>query len=243
MKFSLIAILLILMFSLANAFTDHSLLTLIEFRPDGSAHVTEKITVTFDNDEERQAFSDAMANPESQATIVAWKKFSKNVEYHVNGVMTGSTRITAKRDFTISYPAGNIIIEYDTFPIAKVSQTSSRVTSYSFNGTGLNFKKLQTGQVILGQSIRLAFKIPDNARFTLITPQPEERNRNTISYLGPLSAKISLGFETEKSLSQEVNDFFIDLTTNTVNLVPILLALAFITFFAYKLLSKNDVIE
>lgn len=231
---------LILLTTLAAAYTDHSLVTLIDFKPDGSAKVTEKITVTFDSDAERESFSDAMANPSSQSTIVGWKKFSKSVEYHVAGVIPGSTRITAKRDFTISYPAGNIIVEYDTLPIAIVSQPSSRVTRYTFNGTGLNFKRLQTGQVILGQSIRLAFRIPNEARFTNINPQSDEVTKNTASFLGPLSAKFSVEFEIEKSLSQEVSDFFADLTTNTVNLVPILLALAFITFFAYKLLSPKQ---
>jgi hypothetical protein len=239
MKLAHLLAIVLLFSSLAQAFSDHSLVTLVEFNPNGSAKVTEKITVTFDSDTERQAFTDAMANPTSQSTIVEWKKFSKNVEYHIAGVISSSTRITAKRDFSISYPAGNIIIEYDTLPIAKVTQPTSRVTSYSFNGSGLNFKKLQTGQVILGQSTRLAFKIPTGARFTTINPQTEETTTNTASFLGPLSAKIQVEFETEKSLSQEVTDFFNDLTTNTVNLVPILLALAFITFFAYKLLSPK----
>ena len=231
--------LVLLMSSLVYAFTDHSLLTLIEFKNDGSSKVTEKVTITFDSDEEREAFSDAMENPESQSTITQWKKFSKNVEYHVLGVITSSTRITAKRDFTISYPAGSIIVEYETIPIAKVIQASSRTTKYSFNGTGLNFKKLQTGQVVLGQSTRLAFRIPTEARFTVVNPQSDEVTKNTASFLGPISTKFQVEFETEKSLSQEVNDFFADLTTNTVNLVPILLALAFITFFAYKLLAPQ----
>lgn len=223
----------------ASGFTDHSLVTLVEFKSDGSAKVTEKITVTFDSESEREAFTNSMANPKVQSTIIELKKFSKNVDYHVTGAITSSTRITAKRDFTISYPAGNIILEYDTVPIAFKFKPSSRATRFSFNTSGLNFQKLQTGQVVLGQSVRLAFRIPSEARFTSINPQIDENTKSTVSFLGPMSAKIAVEFEIEKSLSQEVTEFFSDLTANTVNLVPVLLALAFIAFFAYKLLTPK----
>lgn len=220
-----------------NGYTDTAFTLTFQLSPE-KVHVIEKMVFSLDTAEERSAFSTSLRL--GRSTVSDWSKYSRNVAYHVHGLLvyTNTTRIVAKPDFSLRHTPGVVLIEYDVSPLI-LSKTvkSSRVTEYEFNTSMLLLDRLQSKEVVLGNIDELVFEISEGDQFSKVLPDAQERSANRIVFKGPLTSKFELAFIQEKTLSQEVNEFFFQTYSNAANLIPLLLVLALLLFVWFKLVA------
>ncbi len=238
-------LLLVLVFSVfllsgfVNAYIDTSTSMTFQLSPD-KVHVIEKTVVLLENAAEKSAFSSSLTLGKS--TISDWRAYSDNIDYHVYGplVYVNSTRIVAKLDTSIPQNPAVIVVEYDVSP-AILSKTvkSTRVVEYSLNFSLLNVKRLQSKEIVLGNIGEFSFEIPDGDAFSLVRPDAIKTGSNSVSFKGPITSSFEIAFIEEKTLSQEVNDFFVQTYSNVANLIPLLLVLALLVFVWFKLVSGD----
>ncbi len=226
---------ILLLFPLVNAYADTSFSVRIQLAP-GNVHVIERTAFLLENSEERAAFSNSLQLGKS--TIRDWRAYSHNIDYHVSGkfVYANSTRIVAKRDISTSFSPAVVVLEYDVDPSVLIERiSSSRVTEYSFNASLLTLRRLQTDDIVLGNIDELTFEIPVGTAFSTVTPEPQLQSHNSVSFKGPLISKVKVSFIQEKTLSEEVSEFFVQASSNAANLISLLLLLAFLLFVWFKL--------
>ena len=220
----------------AAAYTDLSLEVTAHVNDDGTAHVTEKTTIFMDTQNEQEAFDyTAIAG----ASISDWTKFSKNVKYHVNGAVV-SPKIAGRR---IGTNTGMIILEYDlASPIFSINQTGSRMKTFALNDGVLGFESSKAGETILPKGSSFSFEIPLDAQVVSAYPAPSSTEKNVVSWAGTHGYVVGawkLVFQREKSLSSEVNSFFLQLYEQLISLVPPLILLAIAALVAYKFTRKK----
>lgn len=239
MRFSLLFLSVCLLFPLVSGYTDASFTVKFQLSPE-KVHVVEKITFLLDNDVEKSAFSDSLRL--GRSTISDWRTYSRYFDYHAFGplIEVNSTRIVAKQDFSQSHAPAVVSVEYDVDPSLLLKTVkSSRVTEYAVNTSLLNLNKLRSGEIVVGSIDEFTFEIPEGTSFSQTLPEPQSRGNNFVSFKGPLTSKFEISFIEEKTLSEEVNLFFVSLFSNAANLIPLLLVLALLLFIWFKLVSDN----
>ncbi len=230
---------ILLLLGLASGYTDTSFSVTFQLSPE-KVHVVEKTVFLLDNDAERNAFSTSLRLGKS--TVSDWKKYSRNIDYHVLGpfVLVNSTRIVAKRDFSLSHNPAVVVVEYDAKPAFLTKKIkSSRVTEFELNSSLLSLNRLESKEIVLGNIDELVFEIPYGTQFGKLHPTPSEKTYNMISFKGPLTSKFEISFIAEKTLSEEVGTFFLETYSNAANLIPLLLAFALLLFIAFKLVFAS----
>ncbi len=232
MKFSLalLAVALLLALPLAQAYTDHSLSVTVLVKTDGTAHVREKTIFYVDTDAEIEAFKDNLKLGKS--TILAWKKFSDNIRYHIGGVQSpvDNLTITAGPEYDIKQNARSVTLDYDLVDkFVEGEKIGSRTIRFTLNEEILGFDKSETRQTILGSNVYFTIALPQGATLVKkdgavqVGPSPyeyDESNR-TIMWFGPSTGRWILEYEVEEPLSDEVFGFFSDLYNKLVELLPL----------------------
>lgn len=228
-----LAVYLLLIGVLANAYSDYSFKAVVKIDGEGAAHVTEKTVLLFENQLERKAFEDNMNLGES--TIVEWRKFSENIKYHFKGGIS-NIKITAKREFDVSFDAGTIILEYDVVPLFDQVKVGSRRTVYTLLPDSLSFQRTGTGQISLGNNVELVFEYPSDAELLKADPIYDENDRQIV-WRGPLTGNWEFQFAREIPLSQEVSEFFVETYLRATKSLPLLLLSAFSLLVLFVLLK------
>ncbi len=237
--FLLLVFSLYLLLSPASAYVDTSFSMTLQLSPE-KVHVIEKNVFLLENDGEKTAFSNSLRL--GRSTISDWRAYSHNIDYHVFGplVFFNSTKIVAKIDVSVAHRPGVVVIEYDVDrSILEKRLKSSRVTEYWFNTSQLTLDRLRSRELVLGNIDELAFNIPEGDTFSVVQPDPQQRGLNAVSFKGPMASNFEIAFIQEKTLSEEVSDFFIQTYSNAANLIPLLLVLALLLFVWYKLVSES----
>jgi hypothetical protein len=224
---------LILLAPFTAAYSDYSFSANVEFSPDGTGHVTEKTIFLFENAEERKAFELNMNLGES--TISEWRKFSENIKFHVKGKIS-NVKITAKREFTVSFEAGAVIMEYDLESATTEQKAGSRRTVYTLLPDALAFDRTKTGQTSLGNNVVLQFEYPKSSELLKVAPVYEE-NGNVITWNGPIAGNWEFQYAEEIPLSQEVSEFFISTYDNAVDSMPLVLLSGFTLILLFVLVK------
>ncbi|MEK6954701.1 MAG: hypothetical protein AABX01_06835 [Candidatus Micrarchaeota archaeon] len=209
----------ILLLSLSGAYSDYSFSAHAKINPDGTAHVTEKTVFLFENQQERKAFEQNMNLGES--TIIKWQEMSPNIKHHFRGLIS-NTKITAKREFSVSFDAGTVIVEYDVGPIFTSEKIGSRRTVYSLTPDSLVFDKTKTGQTSLGNNVELEFVYPKGTELIRAAPV-YDGDGNVILWKGPIAGNWEFAYAVEIPLSQEVSEFFYSTYKNATDSLPLIL--------------------
>lgn len=203
---------------------------------DATAHVTEKTTIFMNSQSELEAFD---YNALVGTSIADWSRFSKNARYHLNGPVL-SPRISGRRTGTNT---GMIIIEYDVAgPIFSINQTGSRLKTYSLKEGVFGFDSSKAGETIIPKGTVLNVEIPLDARPVSVSPPVSSSEGSVLSWSathGPIVGLWKIVFEREKSLSSEVNAFFIELYGKMISLVLPVIFLAIAALVAYKFARKK----
>ncbi len=232
MKYALVLLAVALLFVLpvAQAYTDHSLSVTVTVKKDGTAHVREKTIFYVDSDAEIEAFKNNLKLGKS--TILAWKKFSDNIRYHIGGVQSpvDNLTITAGPEYDIKQNARSVTLDYDLVDqFVQTRQVGSRTLHCTLNEEILGFDKSETRQTILGSNVFFTIALPQTSSLAkkdgaiLVGPSPyvfDEPNR-TITWFGPSTGRWILEYEVEEPLSDEVYGFFSDLYDKLVELLPL----------------------
>ncbi len=234
-KISLLAAFIVLAHS-SFGYSDLSLEVLIKVSEDGTAHVTEKTTIFMNTQSELESFDYTVL---VGASIADWTRFSRNVRYHVNGPVA-APRIAGRRMGTNT---GMIILEYDlASPIFSINQTGSRLKTYALNEGVLGFDSSRAGETIISKGTVLTIEIPVDAQLVSFSPPASSIEKNTLSWSathGSIVGSWKLVFLREKSLSSEVNEFFVGFYEKIISLVPPLILLVIVVLVAYKFMRKK----
>lgn len=232
MKSQLVVYLLVLI-ALSSAYSDYSFSAQAKINSDGSAHVTEKTIFLFENGDERKTFELNMNLGES--TILEWRKFSNNIKFHFKGKIA-NPKITAKREFAVSFDAGAVIVEYDVESIFSAGKVGSRRTVYSLLPDALAYDRTRTGQTSLGNNVELRFEYPKGAELLKASPVYDEKG-NEIIWIGPLTGNWEFQFAEEIPLSQEVGEFFLSTYNGAAESLPLILFSGFSLLLLFVLVK------
>lgn len=228
--------LLVILAQVAVGYSDSSLEVTVSVNDDGTAHVAEKATIFINNQNELEAFD---YNALVGVSIADWTRFSKNVKYHMNGPAT-FLKITGGR---ISANMGVITLEYAlTSPVFLTNQSGSRTTVYELKKNVLGFESSKAGETIIPAGTVLTFELPIDAQSPVYSPEVSSRDGRVISWAashGAIVGTWKLLFQRERSLSSEVNEFFISLYKDVISLVPFIILLAIVVLVVYKFTQKK----
>ncbi|MEM4254803.1 MAG: hypothetical protein QXR53_00540 [Candidatus Norongarragalinales archaeon] len=221
----------------AFAYLDQSFSVYVKVLEGGDARITEKSVFFLENDLEKEAFDYYLHL--GQSTLLDWKRFSKNIGYHFSGGVS-NLRIVATREYEIHPNAASVTLEYDAEKVMRLEPVSSRGTKYSLN-TPLIALISSRGEISLGNSMSFTLEVPADAQEILVSPDPgPQRQKNVITWQGPILGKWDVEFTREKSLSEEVNEFFAKSVSDIQkNYFWVLLA-AFALVVAFKFLQKQE---
>ncbi len=221
----------------ARAYSDQFYIANVTLQPAGGAHVTETTVISLTSSDEVQAFETAI---QSAASLTDWRRFSKNVGYHFNG-LTQDTHITGKRDVSLGVPVGVVIVDYDlNYTVAVPEQTGTRITRYTLGPDVLNFPGPSEGESTLLNGMSLTFKLPSDATLVSAEPSVFERHGNDLTWKGALTGRWRLTYDREIPLSQEVNQFFSDAYHNGLTFIPILLLVILLAFVGLKMIGRRN---
>lgn len=189
----------------AFAYLDQSFSIYVKAFEDGNGEITEKTVFFLENNQEKEAFDYYLRL--GKTTLLDWKRFSKNIGYHFSGA-SSNLRIVATREFDIHPNAASITLQYDAQQVMKLEQVSSRATKYTLN-TPLIALISSRGEISLGNSMSFTLEVPQDSQQIVVSPDPgASRQKNIITWEGPIHGKWDVEFIREKSLSEEVNAFF-----------------------------------
>ncbi len=242
--FAIVAFLLLVIGPFSKAYTQIGLTINVNFNKDGSAHVTERYSLLLDNDTETETFQNYVEF--GQNTIIEWRQFLKDLNYHLSGTATPQNiKISASRLLQIGARSAEIDLDYD-LPSTLTSQTKlkSRLTQYTFNQSYLNFARSTYGQTILPSGTTLIFNAPPGSIIDTSGsyPIPAETTSNSLTWVGPITARWKFDYTIEESLSDEVATYFNQLYLNIFNTIPYLLPFALVLLilaFGYSKLVKH----
>jgi hypothetical protein len=199
-------------------------------KTDGTAHVREKTIFYADTDAEIEAFKNNLKLGKS--TLLAWKKFSDNIRYHIGGVQSpvDNLTITAGPEYDIKANARSVTLDYDLVDqFVTTQKAGSRTTRCTLNDPMLGFDRSETGQTVLGSNVYFTIALPAGSLLSrkdgvaLVGPSPyvyDESNR-TITWSGPSTGKWLLEYDVEEPLSNEVFGYFSGLYNRLVELLPL----------------------
>jgi hypothetical protein len=225
----------------SSAYADRSFTMEVRLNADGRAHIIETTSITLENQTEKDDFSYNLALGES--TIKDWKRFSKNIRYHMQGPIASNPKISAKRDFDVSSDAALITIEYDMVnSLVTPEKANARTTKYSFDSSYLMLEtSLKGNKTVLGNGVTLIFKLPSGAREAQVEPQPAS-TENGFKWQGPMVGDWKISYQIEQPMSDEVRKYFAGLYTKAYAMLPQFFLAAMIilsgVFFFLKLRNK-----
>jgi len=231
------ALCLLLLAPYSFAYLDRSFSMYVKVLEDGNARITEKTVFFLETDAEKEAFEYYLRL--GQTTLLDWKRFSKNVGYHFSGGVS-NLRVVAAREFELHPNAASVTLEYDAENAMRLSRASSRVTRYELN-TPLIALISAKGEISLGNAMSFTLEVPPDAQEIRVSPDPgPRRQKNVITWTGPIFGKWDVEFTREKSLSEEINEFFArsvgDLRNNYLWVLLALFALV----VAFKFLQPQE---
>ncbi len=232
------ALLLLSLSVLASAYSDYSYSANVKVNGDGTAKVMEKSVFVFENENERSEFERNLNLGES--TIAEWQKFSKNVKYHFRGGVN-NVRITAKKEFSVGFNAGTVIIEYDIeTSLFNKTKEGSRKTVYTLEQEALAFEVTNARETILGNNMQLVFELPGDSEITKIAPLPDSSEGRTFTWNGPVARKWELQFSREIPLSQEVSEFFTESYNEVLSFAPLILLVLLVLIVSFILVKFKN---
>ena len=221
----------------ALAYLDQSFSIYAKVAEDGNARITEKTVFFLENDLEKEAFDYYLRL--GQTTLLDWKRFSKSIGYHFSGKVS-TLRIVAKHEFDVHPNAASVTLEYDAEEIMQMQLFSARATKYTLN-TPLIALISSKGEISLGNSMSFTLEVPRDAQEIKISPDPGVlREKNVITWTGPLHGKWDVEFTREKSLSDEVNQFFAKSVGDLQKNYFWVLLLGFALVVAVKFMQKPE---
>lgn len=191
--------------------------TTVLLNPNGSARVSEAVTVTLPNSSLAQYTIDRSG---LNLTLSNWQTIvGPQLVQHIINPQTGVY------DFHLlpgplnrTYYGGIAVIymNYYVFNVTTVNQTGPRILGFKFNNDVLNFAH-GSGGVVLSQDTRFNIVFPENSMVLSVYPLPDypsnfasgNRNITMISWFGgePLY-NFNLVFQVKESLLNEVESFF-----------------------------------
>lgn len=239
MDWRVAAVLLLSLSALAPAYSDYAYSAYVSINGDGTAKVMEKSAFVSENENEREEFERNLNLGES--TIAEWQKFSKNIKYHFRGGIN-NVRITAKKEFSVGFDVGAVIIEYDIeTSLFNKTKEGSRKTVYALQQEALAFEVTNARETILGNNMQLTFELPKDAEVIKTAPLPDSTKDNAFTWNGPIARKWELQYSREIPLSQEVSEFFTDSYNEALSFLPLILLvllLAIVGFILVKFRNK-----
>ncbi|MFH1056251.1 MAG: hypothetical protein V1717_00415 [Candidatus Micrarchaeota archaeon] len=204
---------------------------------NGNAKITEKTIFFLETDAEKEAFEYYLRL--GQTTLLDWKRFSKNIGYHFSGAVS-NLKIVAAREFETHPNAASVTLEYDAEKVMGRATVSSRTTKYTLN-TPLIALISAKGEISLGNSMSFTLEVPPDAQEIKVSPDPgSRRQKNVITWTGPIFGKWDVEFVREKSLSEEVNEFFNRSVEDFRNNYLIILLVLFAIIVAFKIVQKPE---
>ena len=220
----------------AFAYLDQSFSLYAKVSEGGNAKITEKTVFFLENDAERDAFDYYLRL--GNTTLFDWQRFSKSIKYHFSGGVS-DLKIVAAREFSIHPNAASVTLEYDARNITLIEKASSRITRYDLN-TQLIALISSKGEISLGNGMTLTLELPEEAQEIRVSPDPGPgRQKNIIKWQGPIFGRWDVEFILEKSLSDEVNEFFVKSVEDLRKNYLWLLILLFIAIVLFKFLSPQ----
>ncbi|MBI5229521.1 hypothetical protein HY991_05400 [Candidatus Micrarchaeota archaeon] len=212
-------------------YSDVSLTVIAEIKEDGTASVSEAAYISLNTKEEIEAFDLNIRFAED--ILSNWSRFSPggNIKFHFsNGAQPANVHISPKRDYTIGYSIGLVNFTYDIRSPAVNISKSGRVTHYTFNGRILGFE----GVIPKGTKFTLIF--PKDSVIVRSYPEPTEAKENALTWTGQVKAsRWEVVAAKEKSLGEEVGEFFYEFYSEMLSLIPLILVSLFAFFLVFKL--------
>jgi len=208
-----------------------------EIQPDGSAKVRENIKMIIKG-EYSQALYDSGYSGYSNNDLSFWSTTTglKDVKRHISTSVTDISEFTLtpqprkKCNPVDEICHGELILEYIASPtynstggrdemvagtgLFTVENYKPRTMRYTLNPTALAFTTTEQGNIILDENVYFTVKFPDGTVVTNVNPMPEYVEESLPSRISELTwedlvlVKFTLVFEVEKSLQQEVSEFF-----------------------------------
>jgi len=239
MKNTMFFVFLLVFASFASSYADLVLEINVTIDANGSAFVIEKNIFLLENNEEIQNFESYLLR--DGLTLIDWQRFSKNIHYHFAGAITG-LHIVATREFNYGYTAAAVSMEYNIENLFVCNKINERTTSCALDNRKLDFESNEGFQLNSGQSVSL--ELPKEASNIKIAPRGGviEEKYNEFSWRGPLVGRWDVSFETEKSLSQEVTEFFIGAYKSASESYLWLVVLAFLLIGAFKYKQLREMV-
>jgi hypothetical protein len=256
-KLCILLVLTLLMLPTGGNFYDLSLSVTVKINQNGSAHVTEKVTLSLDPSSEdlynRSIYS-------RELTIMDWQQItgSQYLRQHILSPMAPrNMRIVPEdiRRYTYeNLSTANIKLDYDIDKIVTINQTGPRTLLYAFDSSALSFQPSPSGQV-LPRNNDLTIIIPPDSIVTSISPDPSEpaikrdyleqvRGVSNFTWSGTVPLmEFELAFTREESMDVEVRNFFQNLEGSMLSLLlspsGIVLTLLVVLIVAYLVLNKR----
>ncbi|OIO26616.1 hypothetical protein AUJ14_01415 [Candidatus Micrarchaeota archaeon CG1_02_55_22] len=236
-----LAVVLLLFPSVAFSAKDVSLLVTVELHADGGAFVKERYGLLLNDDSEIEEFNNYRYF--SQNTLTEWRRFSKNLKYHVAGQgVPVNPKLSAKRLLNVGSRTVSIELEYDVSHVVSSSAQGPRIQSYSFGTDVLSFDLTASREVILPLEplTTLELVLPPDAYLVqkTLSPEPTLQEGNKLSWSGPINGRWNVDYSIEQPLGNEVRAYFDGLYRNGVSVIPLALPIVFVLLVGVFLVNK-----
>ncbi len=242
---------------LGATFSDVSLVVTMKINLNGSAHVSEKVTLSLDQTAEdvynRSIFS-------RELTIMDWQQITNSQylrQHIISSVSARNLRIVPEdvRPYTYgSFSMADIKLDYDIDGAVTINQTGPRTLLYTLNSSALSFQPSPSGQV-LPKNNELTIIIPPDSIVTSISPDPTEpiikkdyldqvRGVSNFTWSGTVPiTEFQFAFTREEPMDVEVRNFFQNLEGMALSIIlsapGIVLTLLVVLAVAFLFLIKR----
>ncbi|HEV8289915.1 MAG TPA: hypothetical protein VGQ00_03130 [Candidatus Norongarragalinales archaeon] len=248
MKLTTATLFILALFSVsASAFTSQ-LLVSATVNQDGTASVTETITITHYNQTDVQFFDEVARRVEERGNAFeAWQTYNAYFGYHIQSGSPNNTRVISKREST---PCGvctsEIVLKYDvTQPIMTSEKVNERTTRFTLDNSKLAFTTSQSKETVIPPDEALEIILPRES--ILITAEPEPSNgldtakkEKIVLWRGRVTGKLEMVYEIERPLALEVTQFFVQLYNDALAWAPLLVLGAFALFAAWRIVKIRE---
>ena len=246
-----------------TGFEDLSLTVTITAKEDGTAHVTEEVRLAVSQNVVDLYKTSLLS---TRLTIVDWQRTtgSRNLRHHVLGenVTPLNTRVFPRpltRLYFSERAIAIITVEYDTSGrVFDLTEIGPRRTAYTLLPGVLSFENAPEGQVLPENTV-LEINVLPNSVVDLhstfprpTSPEFEDRPATARSYVWNATGgaipitPFDFTFVTEKSLDEEVSEFFADMQRQAASmllsnygLLIIILVLIFLALIAILRQTKT----
>ncbi len=235
----LLILLLLLTISNAEFVIEQVDVTISDIGPDGGAKVHENIKMITYGDHSNSVYDSGITNNR----LSFWYNSTglKDVKIHVNPALVDI------RDFRLRPQPrskcnpiqgichGELILDYWAYPafenetaidgtgLFEVDQYKPRTRRYTINPAALAFTKTPEDNIVLEKQIYLIVELPTDSVTLDVNPLPEEEELDLPIHITHLSwndvvlVKLSLVFDVEGSIDEEVTDFFSNIAKGISN--------------------------